>query len=600
MLRTVKVWQHVIVGLSILLVTLVVGFGILGAGDESLIRPEHFDAKQVTVWPDGADGVRIREIVDIDFGSNERHGYQREIPNDFGEPTDVTASSPTANDDLSVVAFGYETRLRIGKAYITESGRHRYELEYTLPDANVSSGVLALDIIGNDEEFETERFEIVLTGFDFDGTECDTGGYRAFGGCEFQRDADGNQVAVIEPLAPGDGVTVGGRFASTSEPSLPEIPPRQAQVPTGFRPLGLLMIPLGAAAALVIFLLGRHYGSNEVAGAGAADAAFGDLPLPGAGATPGDVATYRVPDSRLAEMATIEFSPPRGLEPWQASVLLREALDDDTVSAWFSAMIANDALVVEGEGKDVRLRRGTGTGRLSSVDRGHIDRLLGSSDEVALGTYDKQFTKTWKLIEHEQRTFVNAAGWWSSGGPSGSLTAPAKIAGIAVILAVVFVIAAAFLFSSPGEAWRTVTAPWVAIVVGIFVPLVVAAFAYQPMFASRTATGSALALRSESFRRFLAASEGKHVEWAWEHGLLREYSAWAVALGAADAWSKAIESSNIPDRDLAISNGPLVMYAAASTIRSTHVAPSTSGSGGGFSGGGGVGGGGGGGSSGSW
>ena len=43
--------------------------------------------------------------------------------------------------------------------------------------------------------------------------------------------------------------------------------------------------------------------------------------------------------------------------------------------------------------------------------------------------------------------------------------------------------------------------------------------------------GSALALRTESFRRFLAASEGRHVQWAWEHGLLREYSAWAVALG---------------------------------------------------------------------
>ena len=117
------------------------------------------------------------------------------------------------------------------------------------------------------------------------------------------------------------------------------------------------------------------------------------------------------------------------------------------------------------------------------------------------------------------------------------------------------------------------------------------------MFPARTATGSALALRSESFRRFLAASEGKHVDWAWQQGLLREYSAWAVALGAADAWAKAVQSSNIADPQVALA-GPLLVHSAASSFSSARTAPSSSGGGGG--GGGGVGGGGGGGSSGSW
>ena len=73
---------------------------------------------------------------------------------------------------------------------------------------------------------------------------------------------------------------------------------------------------------------------------GAADAAFGDLPTPRNGDPIADVATYRVPDSRLADLATIEFVPPRGIEPWQAAALLTERVDDDTVSAWFSEMIA--------------------------------------------------------------------------------------------------------------------------------------------------------------------------------------------------------------------------------------------------------------------
>ena len=43
-------------------------------------------------------GLRITEYVDIDFGTEDRRGYERLVPNDFGSPTDVTASSPDADD----------------------------------------------------------------------------------------------------------------------------------------------------------------------------------------------------------------------------------------------------------------------------------------------------------------------------------------------------------------------------------------------------------------------------------------------------------------------------------------------------------------------
>ena len=115
--------------------------------------------------------------------------------------------------------------------------------------------------------------------------------------------------------------------------------------------------------------------------------------------------------------------------------------------------------------------------------------------------------------------------------------------------------------------------------------------------------GSALALRAESFRRFLAASEGQHVDWAWKQGLLREYSAWAVALGAADAWGRALANSNIPAPEMNMAS-PLWIYSMAPSFESTRSAPAPAGGSveqlvrWGFSGS--VGGGGGGGSSGSW
>jgi uncharacterized membrane protein YgcG len=598
MLRTVSFWQHLLVGLAVAVMTLLAGFGVLGAGDESVIRPEHFDAKQVTVWPDGADGVLVREVVDIDFGLTERRGYQRIIPNDFGIPTDVTAQSPDANAQLDVVVIGGETRIRIGDPDVTFTGRHRYLLQYRLPDANVSSGRLDLDIIGNDETFETQRFEVVLTGFEFDSVECLTGAREALGGCGFERGEADNLVAVIEPLAPGDGITVGGTIVSLTTPALPTIPDAPGAIPAGFRPLGLVMIPLGLAAAALVYLVGRAAGSNTVHAGGAVEAAFGDLPVPGAHSRRLDVATYRVPDSRLAELATIEFAPPRGLEPWQAAVVLREAVDDDSVAAWFSEMIADEAIVATDDGGTVQLTRGPDTSRLNAVDLAHLQRLFGHGDVVVLGSYDPEFTATWNAIRSEQLAFASNAGWWSRGGPGGRVTTPAKLIGSAVaLLAVASLVVGVVVLASTEAFWRVLSSPWIAVIAGLFVPLVVAAIAYRPMFASRTATGSALALRSESFRRFLAASEGRHVDWAWQQGLVREYSAWAVALGAAEAWSEAVKASNIPDPQVALS-GPLLLYSAGSAFSSSRTAPSSSGGGGG--GGGGVGGGGGGGSSGSW
>jgi hypothetical protein len=598
MLRTVSAWKHLLVGLSIAVMALLAGFGVIGGGDESVIRPEHFDAKQVTVWPDGADGVRIREVVDIDFGVDERRGYQRIIPNDFGVPADVTAQSPDANAEVDVVVLGGDTRIRIGNPNITFTGRHRYVLEYRLPDANVASGRLDLDIIGTDETFETQRFEVVLTGFEFEAIECLTGTRESLGDCEFERGESDNLVAVIEPLTPGSGITVAGAIVSLTTPTLPTIPDPPGAIPTGFRPLGLVMIPLGLAAAALVFIVGRAAGSNTVLAGGAAEAAFGELPVPGDRTRRLDVATYRVPDSRLAELATIEFAPPRGLEPWQAAVVLRETVDDDTVAAWFSEMIADGAIVAtDDDDGAVRLERGADTSRLSAVDIGHLNRLFGQGDVVELGRYDEEFTATWGAIRSEQLAFASHSGWWSRGGPGGRVTTPSKVIATAVVVLIAAMgVVAVVALATTSMFWQVLASPWIAVLAGVLVPLVVAAVVYRPMFASRTATGSALALRTESFRRFLAASEGRHVDWAWEHGLLREYSAWAVALGAAEAWSNAIKASNITDPQLALS-GPLVLYTAGSAFSSSHTAPSSSGGGGGS---GGVGGGGGGGSSGSW
>ena len=173
--------------------------------------------------------------------------------------------------------------------------------------------------------------------------------------------------------------------------------------------------------------------------------------------------------------------------------------------------------------------------------------MLGDDGSIRLGTYSKSFATAWADVRAKQTAEIDAAGYWKR--PLSSL----GTAGLGAWVGVAIVGALWFLIAAAGSAIRRTTifdSPWFALGAGLLVPGVLALVLYRRMLPARTTTGSALALRSESFRRFLEASEGKHVEWAWKHGLLREYSAWAVALGAAEAWERALQGSSVPPAEL--------------------------------------------------
>ena len=110
--------------------------------------------------------------------------------------------------------------------------------------------------------------------------------------------------------------------------------------------------------------------------------------------------------------------------------------------------------------------------------------------------------------------------------------------------------------------------------------------------------GSGLWLRTESFRRFLAGSEAHHAEEAAKRGYLREYTAWAVAVGELDRWSRAVAASSPPPRPTR--RGPLSGDGPGAAVGVVRKQPSSSGSSGAAAAEGGVGGGAEGGGGGSW
>jgi uncharacterized membrane protein YgcG len=595
-LRGIRRRAHLVVAASVVAMVLFALTGIIGQPS----RPERIEQLHVVATAEGENGLRITETIDYDFGTQQRRGYQRVVPNDFGTPEQVTASSPDAPDDLSVSSTDFTdpvqgTRIRVGDPDVTITGQHRYVVSYVLPNARYAAPTFAWDAVGAQSDLVIEQVSIDLDGISLASPVCSVGFVDAGGGCQVIDEA--NQQVRVERLEPKQGITLSGEVTEWTTGDGISAPPPPERRDDRRVLVALVVGALGSAAAAAVYLWARRTGANEVVGTGAAEAAHG-TPTGAPGTT------SKISDAELAELATVEFAPPRGLEPWQGAVAVREVLDQDSVTAWFSGAVANGVLEITQRGSHPRLSRGPAADEADPITARVMDKLFGNREVVDLLGYDAQFASAWSEVESQQDRWVANAGWWWGRVPKHGRISPGGCASLGVLLIVL--IPVFFLSAVVLAIFGVVGAVFTAVVFGAGVPALVARVAYAPLLPGRTANGSAYALQTESFRRFLVESEGQHVEWAWQQGLLRQYSAWAVALDAADAWEDAMERAGVPRPEIDATASPMLVHSMRSSFASSHVAPSTSSSGGssgGFSSSGGsssVGGGGGGGSHGSW
>jgi hypothetical protein len=219
-----------------------------------------------------------------------------------------------------------------------------------------------------------------------------------------------------------------------------------------------------------------------------------------------------------------------------------------------------------------------------------LDAAFGGRSSIELGSYDKTFASGWSQLGTALETWKRDSGLWDP--RSDRRVIAARVLGVLLgILALVAVGVGAALASRYHPGWLVLVALG-ALGAGIGWGATLRAWELRV----RTPLGSATWLRVESFRRFLHESEAQHAEDAAARGVLREYTAWAVAVGEIDRWKHAVEASTVIPESAGLGYVYLAPALASSTSHAS-TAPSSSGSGGG---GGGVGGGGGGGGGGSW
>lgn len=558
--------------------------------------------------------VAVTEVIEYDFGRETRRGIERTIPDlTTAGRASVRVGSPTAPDDLQIIERR-GTVLRVGDPAVNIKGRHVYQIDYTL-ETVLQGDRLSWNAIGTDTAVDTEETRIhLLSPFELSNIECFVGLEGSTRTCSARQLEAGHVLITTGSMAPNVGITVNAILdpdrTAADAMALPQIAPPDLTTDdpgvSAWRPF-LVTLGLGSLAALPAIGFTRRMGREQVweganisgllADPWSPEARRAEPAEPGAETTavgvpaaPTDVRAIRRIDAKeLSEMASIDFAPPPDRTPSEGGVIWAEKAKTEHVVAWLleRALTGEIDLVPEGKGDDLVLHRGS-----TPVGDANLERMLRGRDRIDLSSYDASFGQGWEQQLRAMNRYIDKSPLWDERG--------ARFQTMAVVLGVIAALAGlalvalgAFLAAKSGAGPLVFTA----------IGAVLAGLALGTLFFSwelkvRSPKGSEVWVRLESFRRFLERSEAKHVEWAAEHGLLREYSAWAVALDQADHWNDLVKQSPVASQyDPTGVHLALISSRLGSSVRTASTAPSSSSGGGG---GGSVGGGGGGGGVGSW
>jgi hypothetical protein len=540
------------------------------------------DTERVTsMWAaamvDSDGNARITEVTDYDFGAQHRHGIIRDIPGLFsGAPVEVR--STTAPDD--VVISG--SRIRIGDPYRTVTGRHRYTMTYGL-DRVAPDGRLAWDAVGTEWHVGISNVEIhVVAPFALDEVTCRQGPLGATTECSVAQPEPGHLIAEVDALRAGEGVTL---FASAGPPlRAPSLPAPPSGAPangvSGWVLPGLLAAVVAVVGATPTSRFVRLAGREHIAAGSVAGMVIGD-------AVPGTGNEIRVDAEELASLATIEVAPPSELTAAEGGVVLAETVREEHKVAWLVSAAIDGYIDIEDAGTDttlVRLPRHDGSAARI------LDVAFAGRERLPLGSYDTSFAAAWETIADELAAWQRASGLWDAAADRRS-TLVRLIAAVVAVAGLALTALGGALLSRSGTAWLVLVAAG-ALLAGVGLAALVRGWELRV----RTPAGAALWLRVDSFRRYLAASEARHVDDVAKRGLLQEYTAWAVAFGEERRWSRTVAASAVATDDRSFTDYSQIAPRLASATTAASHEPSSSGS----SGGGGVGGGAGGGGGGSW
>ena len=427
----------------------------------------------MTVSPTGEDGLRFREIVDQDFGDDVPTRLPARIPNDFGAPTDVSPPRPDAPDDLGVVPVRRGRPIRMGDP----ESPSPVSIATSWPTRTrgpAQHGTLGLDMIG-DRDAGTSASRSSSRGSSW-RIRCAASGAWA---TTAAASSNAGEAVSSRDRAPRRrrGRHDRGHHRRRSEPidvPVPVLPERRTESNRAL--LAIALLPLGAVTGGPVYAGPAVAGSNEVSAGGAADAAFGDGPLrrPGSRcrhpvprrrrrADPSTTGVRLVADQDMANLATTEFVPPAGIDPWLGAVVLRETIDNDTVSAWFSGLAARDILALErsgDKGATITLRRGAQVRRAEPEDAALDPASLRRRRRDRARLVRQVVRRRLAVIRNRQRNCRSHSGYWKRPPPAAVGASGSNLGALLLIGVFVMLVGGTSISPPPSASSRTRSWRW--------------------------------------------------------------------------------------------------------------------------------------------
>lgn len=537
--------------------------------------------------------IEVLETIDVDFGSLQKHGIYRDVPNYYyfdnnaSSYADIEVESITQNGspaNYKKYQQGNYLRLQIGDANITHTGKLEYQIKY------LATGVLRSfkdhdelywDATGNGWPVPIAKVSasVTLPQNGITGALCFEGQLKSGEKCTFQILSKTNTTfQSLRQLNSSEGMTIVLGYTKDMVPILtvtpPSVPPSysSSSTPT-YPPNGLIFLITSVLGIGFIIWLWRRNGQEVHEG---------------------------------HEAIVVEYSPPQNLRPAEIGTLIDERADTLDVSATIVDLAVRGYLTIEEKDKKwvfgstdyifTKLKKDESG--LLDFDKHLLTRIFADGEIIKLSELEKKFYDD--LVEVKNKLYQDMT------DRKFFLTNPEKVKqkyrAIGGILLVIGIFPSIGGFFEPSG---IINAVGVAIVITGFLLVI-----FAGTFPRRTPLGYQVYRQILGFKLFMDKVETYKQRFMEKENLFNELLPYAIVFGITEKFAQAFKDLGItpPKPSWYISSRPFnpIMFGSSmnsftnsltSSIAAQPTRNSFASSGSGFSGGfsgGGFGGGGGG------
>lgn len=559
----------------------------------------------ITNWESTLDiqasgSVKVREKIEVDFGSLEKHGIFRDLPIRY-QNSDASITYTTIdtiyvtqddkNAETDVATNSNNMSIKIGDPNETINGRHTYVIDY------VVSGVLRsyddLDelywnVTGNEWDVPIQRVSSTIR-LPEDGVikfACYQGPAGSADSCQSAKTSDREVSFSTSDLGTHEGMTVALGYTKGMVPII-EVPKPRAIEDLRLTPR-ILFIFFGTLF-FGLWIILRQW---SITGR---DEWFSRKNLHDP-----NVKEQTMPFF-AHETIVAEYEPPEKLRPAELGVLVDERADTLDVTATIIDLASRGFLTISEKAKTwmfgqtdyILNRTGKADKELLGYEKKLLDSLFATGSEVKLSDLKNNFYDDLAEVKNKLYSDITEKKYFKANPQStrnlylviGSLT---LVTGIGIT---VFGVSQIF-----GE----IIAAGIAIgILGI--ALLISSFAMP----ARTAHGREMYRKAKGYELFIKTAEKHRAQFAENENLFNEILPYAIVFGLTEKFARAMKDMGLQPAQPVWYHGihPFSPTAFASEVSTfSHSlssaiasAPSSSGSGGGGFSGGGFGGGGGGG-----